>query len=211
MCASRSHGMHAAVTLNAPLTLTFIILSYRRLSVSATVFGHGRVVDHDVDAAPLDDLVQREVHLPRVGDVAPDADDAVFIFTNFAAPLPSFADGPREGRVGVQTWRAARRSRPSAPGERRWTRRMPAGARHHHHLIVEEGASAEELVPLLAELDGRPFPDGPSGDAAALQRREQGRLGASEALEDVELDGRRRVRIVALGVAVELQLADELG
>mmetsp|Transcript_6567 Transcript_6567/g.28893 ORF Transcript_6567/g.28893 Transcript_6567/m.28893 type:complete len:205 (-) Transcript_6567:633-1247(-) len=37
--ASRSHGMHAVVTVNAPLTLTFIILSYRRLSVSATVFG----------------------------------------------------------------------------------------------------------------------------------------------------------------------------
>ena len=174
----------------------------------------GRVVDNDVDASPLlDHLVQREVHLPRVGDVAPDADDAVVVFTNFAAPLPRLADGPREGRVGRPgrcEQRDVRAPLRQANGD--GLADAPAGARHDHHLVVEgEGASAEELVPLLAELDGRPFPDGPSGDAAALQRREQGRLGASEALEDVELDGRRRVLIVALGVAVELQLADELG
>ena len=38
-CDLTSHGMHAVVTMYAPLTLTPIILSYRLLSVSATVFG----------------------------------------------------------------------------------------------------------------------------------------------------------------------------
>jgi hypothetical protein len=61
-----------------------------------------RELKETYDASPFFGyLVQGVVHLAAVGDVAPDADDAVLVVAHGSALFPRLSDGSWEGRVGV--------------------------------------------------------------------------------------------------------------